>query len=231
MRVALVAQGPTAAGYLQLALQDGSRHEKFDQTWIVNKFTGLIESDLVFHMDDFRVQEARAAAGNTAVAKMLDEMKRTKTTIITSRAYDEYPTAKAFPLGAVINDLGFPYFNGTIAYAIAYAIHTKVKELSLFGCDFAWANSPAKVERGRGCCEYWLGRAHGRGMVVRVLELSTLLDGGKPQLYGYDTQRVKMEREPDGSTRVSFEDVPMPSPEEMEKRYDHTDFTNLRRVG
>lgn len=227
-RVAIVALGPTAAGYVEVAQKCGHRFGRFDQTWVINKFAGILEADLIFHMDDFRVQEVRAAAGNTVVAGMLGSMKVAKCPIITSREYSEYPTAQAFPLQDVINNLGFPYFNGTCAYAIAYAAHIGVKELNLFGMDFAWEAAPKKVERGRGCCEYWIGRCHGLGMQVNVISYSTLLDGGQPQFYGYDTCAVKMEVGSNKLVRVSLEDRPVPTAEEMEKRYDHTDFANLK---
>lgn len=230
MKVALVALGPTAAGYVELSQKFGSRHKMFDQTWVVNKFAGLFEADLIFHMDDFRLQERRAEAGNHVIGEMLKEMKATKTPIITSRCYEDYPSAEAYPLQEVVNTFGFPYFNGTVSYAIAYAALKGVTELSCFGCDFAWANTPQKVERGRACCEYWIGRAMERGMRVRVLEYSNLLDGGKPQLYGYDSQTVTIRQGASGDLVLSFEDKPLPTAEEIERRYDHTDFSNLKGV-
>src|SRR5690606_26683501 len=111
--------------------------------------------------------------------RMLDSMGNAKCPIVTSRRYERDPQSEAYPLQAVINEFGFPYFNGTVAYAIPYAWLKGVKELSLFGCDYAWLNQPQKAERGRGCCEYWIGRVMERGMKVRVLSMSTLLDGGR----------------------------------------------------
>jgi hypothetical protein len=204
----------------------GSRRRAFDQVWVVNKFAGLFEADLIFHMDDFAMQEARAAAGNVAIGNMLNEMRRTTTPIITSRRYEHYPTSREFPLEEVVKKFGFAYFNGTVAYAIAYAAlrHEEIREIDLFGCDFAWQNTPAKVEKGRACCEYWLGRCHQLGMRIGVLSYSSLFDGGTPQFYGYDSRDVVIN--PDRS--ISFKNKPLPSVEEIEARYDHTVEQKLR---
>ena len=228
-RVAIVALGPTATGYINIAQQYGSRSVHFDQVWIVNRFAGVLEADMIFHMDDLRVQEGRAVNGNYSVGNMLKEFKKTKLPIMTSRRYEDYPTSVEYPLEEVINEVaGMPYFNGTVAYAVAYAIYKRVKQLSLFGCDYAWADTPHKCEAGRACCEYWIRAAQDRGMVVKVLDLSTLLNGGKPEFYGYDTRQVNLSVV-NGKAKITFTEKTPPSAEEMEKRYDHTDMSNLKR--
>lgn len=219
-KVALVALGPTAAGYMELVQKAGSRRAAFDEVWVVNHLTGLLEADLIFHMDDFKIQEARAEAGNTRVKNMLEEMKATKTPIMTSRAYPEYPSATAYPLERVINETRSAYFNSTIAYAMAWAYVEPVDELSLFGLDFYWPNDPRRMEIGKGCAEYWIAKLQERRCHVQVLEYSTLFNGGKPQFYGYDTQTVLLSFTPRGVV-VGFEDCDPPTAEEIEKRYTH----------
>jgi uncharacterized membrane protein YecN with MAPEG domain len=39
----------------------GGRHKFCDETWVINAFGDILACDRVFHMDDVRIQEIRAA--------------------------------------------------------------------------------------------------------------------------------------------------------------------------
>lgn len=231
--VVILGLGPSLETYLDLVKRLGGRKRFADEVWGINALGDILQCDRIFHMDDVKLQERRAAAApDSNIAVMVEWLRRHPGPIVTSRAYPDYPGLVEFPLEAVINDLGYVYFNGTCAYAVAYAIHLGVKRISLFGCDFTYPNSH-HAERGRACVEFWLGVAHQRGIELCFSDRTSLLDqiedlraGGEAPPYGYDAVDVKVERRPDGSAAVSFTPKELPTAAEIERRYDHTQHPN-----
>jgi hypothetical protein len=226
-RVALVALGPSLDVYVDVCRRLGGRKRLADETWVVNALGDVIEHDRVFHMDDVRIQEVRAGAEPSSnIAVMLEWMRAHPGPIYTSRAYPDYPGLVEFPLEAVLQDLGEPYFNSTIAYAVAYAIHIGVRSLSIFGCDFTYPNSH-DAEKGRACVEFWIGVAMQRGLEVQVADRSSLMDmvEGRP-LYGYGkygTRDVAISHTPKGRLKVRFTERPqLPDAQAIEAAYDHS---------
>jgi hypothetical protein len=198
--------------------------------WAINALGDVLACDRVFHMDDVRVQEVRAAAqpdGN--IANMLGWLRTHPGPIYTSRTHRDYPGLVEFPLEAVINALGFAYLNSTAAYAVAYAVFLGVKKISLFGCDFTYQNAH-HAERGRACVEYWLGFARARGIEIATPSTSSLLDACVPwgeKLYGYDLVDVAVAERPAGGYVVTLaEHGRLPTAEEIEARYDHSRHPN-----
>jgi hypothetical protein len=223
--VAILGLGPSLEHYLDRTKRLGGRRQMADQVWAINALGDILQCDLTFHMDDIRVQEIRAAArpdGN--IAAMVAWLRHHPGRVITSRAHPAYPCLEEFPLQAVINDLGSHYFNSTVAYAVAYAIHRRASEISLFGCDFTYANAH-HAEQGRACVEYWLGIATARGIVIGLPAETALMDACEQPakgLYGYDTVELRKSIDADGVLRVEM--VPhdrLPTAEEIEGRYDH----------
>lgn len=228
--IALLAYGPSLHQYVSLANGLGGREALADQVWAVNGVGSTMGCDAVFHMDDVRIQEIRAAAdpeGN--IAAMLAWLKRAKKPVFTSRAHPDYPALIEYPLEAVLNATGgVPYFNSTPAYAIglALALYGGDLILSLFGLDYTYANAH-HAEKGRACIEYWLGRACALGADVRISDRSSLLDSCEPfTLYGYaplGSYAPQLSRRADGSVKVAFEErLALPSAEEIERAYDHS---------
>lgn len=229
MHVAILGLGPSLSAYVDIAKRLGSRRRLCDEVWGINAVGSVIECDRVFHMDDVRIQEIRAAARpDSNIAAMLEWLKGRRPSdgpVYTSIPKKGYPGLVAFPLEDVINDLGYAYFNGTAAYAAALAIHIGARKISLFGCDYSYPNAH-DAERGRGCLEYWLGFARARGIEIMVAGSSSLLDAcvsDDERLYGYDTVSVAIEAPEDGPARVSFTARDrLPSADEIERRYDHS---------
>lgn len=224
--VSIIGLGPTDSAYIDTVKRLGGRHAYCDETWVINAHGDIIAADLIFHMDDVRIQEARAAARpGCNIDNMLKWMRNHPGPIYTSRAHPDYPGLLEFPLEDVINAVGYDYFNNTAAYAIAYAVYLGVEKISLWGIDFTWGNA-AHAERGKACCEYWIGRAMARGIKISVAGQSTLLDAYVPaesRLYGYDTLDVKIADQPDGTLKVAMsEKTKIPTAEEIEARYDHS---------
>ncbi len=227
--VSIIGLGPSEAAYTDTIKRLGGRHAYCDETWVINSLGDGLAADLIFHMDDVRIQEVRAAAkpdGN--IAKMLEWMRKHPGPIMTSRAHPDYPGLVEFPLEDVLNKLGYDYFNSTAAYAVAYAIYIGVEKISLWGIDYTLPNAH-DAEKGRACVEYWIGRAMALGIQVAIPRRSSLLDALVPQnerLYGYGvlgSRDVDIVEQPDGSVKVLYaERTELPTAAEIEDAYDHS---------
>lgn len=227
--VVLLGLGPSVEQYLQIVKRLGSRKAFADEVWGINALGDIIQCDRVFHMDDVRIQTARAEAKpDSNIAAMLKWMRTHPGPIYTSRLHPDFPGLVEFPLEDVINETGYAYFNSTAAYAVAYAILIGVQKITIFGFDFTYPNAH-DAEKGRACVEFWLGMAAARGIQLSICKFSTLMDACSPfdeRLYGYDTVHVDMEHGEDG-TRVRYrERAEIPTAEEIEARYDHSKHPN-----
>lgn len=230
--IVILGLGPSLNQYVDLARRLGGRRKLGDEVWAINALGDVLACDRVFHMDDVRIQEVRAAAlPKSNIAAMLSWLRTHPGPIYTSRLHPDYPGLVEFPLEAVLNDLGFPYFNSTAAYAVALAIHEGASTISLFGIDYTYANAHS-AEQGRGCVEFWLGLAYQRGIEINVSEASSLLDtcrGGAERFYGYGrlgSRDVVIDEIPVGrgkiTARVSYRERPsLPTADEIEAAYDH----------
>ena len=230
MHVSIIGLGPSAGAYFDLVKRLGGSSAYCDEVWGINAIGDTLRCDRIFHMDDMRVQEARAAAnpdGN--IAAMVRWLQRHPGPVITS--VPRYPGHIAFPLEEVLaagyDTGGAPYFNSTAAYAVAYAIHIGVTHISLFGIDYTLPNRH-EAEQGRACVEFWLGIAAANGIIITVPEQTSLLDACAPdreRLYGYDCVDVTLS-ESGGGLKVVMTDRPTPDAAEIERRYDHNKHPN-----
>jgi len=223
--VSIIGLGYSAEAYMDHTKRIGGRHAYCCETWSINALGNILQSDLIFHMDDVRIQEIRAKASpESNIAVMLQGLKKHAGPIMTSRAHEDYPGFVEFPLVDVLNHFKAGYFNNTAAYAVAYAVYIGVKKICLFGMDYTYPNAH-DAERGRACVEYWIGRAAERGIAVEIPQRSTLLDtcaGVREQFYGYDTVDLDIKKDAKGVFNIDFSlrEV-LPTAEEIEHRYDH----------
>ena len=223
-KVALLGLGPSIALYLDTAKRLGGRRKIADETWAINALGDVFAADRVFHMDDIRVQMARAAASpDSNIAAMVEWLRQHPGPIYTSTPHPEFPGMVEFPLEDVLNRVPFTYFNNTCSYAIAFAVFLGVKKLSLWGIDFTYPDAHS-AEKGRGCVEFWLGYAAARGMQLEIAGTSTLMDANvapAERWYGYDYDDLVLRQD---GTRCRVDRVPRakgPTAEEIEDRYDH----------
>ena len=232
--VSIVGLGPSMNDFVELTKRLGGRRAYCDEVWGINCVGDVLACDRVFHMDDVKVQEARAAARpGSNIDAMVKWLKTYRGIVYTSRVRDGYPCLVAFPLQDVLNggydsNGGAPYFNSTAAYAVAYAIHIGVRHISLWGVDYTLPNVHT-AERGRACVEFWLGIAAARGVEISLPEHTTLLDACAPEaerLYGYDCVDVTFETQADGKVALTFADREAPTAAEIERRYDHSKHPN-----
>lgn len=223
--VAIVGLGNTCEAYLSLTKRLGGRKPFFDQVWGINALGDVLNCDLVFHMDDVRIQQMRAAANPTGnIANMLAWLKTYRGKVMTSRKVKGYPGLVEFPLQDVLNATGWAYFNNTAAYAVAYAIFLGVKRISLFGIDFSYANSH-DAEKGRACVEFWLGMAAARGIAISIAQKSALMDmcvGKDEKTYGYDCVDIDWSGEIGKRTLTFSPRKTIPTVDDIERRYDHS---------
>jgi len=227
--VAIVGLGPSVNQFIEVTKRLGGSSAFCDEVWGINALGDVLKCDKVFHMDDIRIQESRAEARpQSNIANMVRWLKSYDGTVITSREHPDYPCLEAFPLERAINELGHAYFNNTAAYAVAYAILSGVKKISLFGCDYTYPNAH-DAEKGRACVEFWLGYARAKGIKVAMPKTTTLMDAlytDDERLYGYDTVHVNVSGNP-GSFSVAFEERDtIATADEIEERYDHSAHPN-----
>lgn len=232
--VAIIGLGPSCAAFFEMTRRLGGASAYCDEVWGINAIGDVLRCDRIFHMDDLKVQEARAAAnpdGN--IAAMVRWLKTHPGPVYTSRLRPGYPGLVEFPLEDVLNakhdgNGGAPYFNSTAAYAIAFAIHLGVEQISLFGLDYTLPNSH-RAEQGRACCEFWLGIAAARGVEITIPGTSSLMDAcatDRDRLYGYDCVDVAL-IEDGARLRVAFTDrAEEVDAREIERRYDHGKHPN-----
>ena len=224
-KLAIVGLGPSSHVYIDDVDRAGDRKKLYDETWTFNSYCSVISSDRLFHMDDVKVQELRAKAGNVRVQNMLEAMKRYEGPIYTSFPEKEYPAMIPYPLPKIVAHYNSFYFSTTPPYAAALAGLEGWDEVSFYGMDYTWP-SVAGAESGRAGMEYWVGRLQGMGIKVRVPPASSLLDSRLStakdiKLYGFDRVRVYLEDRGPNSAALLFEDKPLPSAEEIEARYNH----------
>ncbi|MBV5268972.1 MAG: hypothetical protein JZU55_02475 [Afipia sp.] len=233
--VAIVGLGPSCASCFELTRRLGGVSAYCDEVWGINAIGDVLRCHRIFHMDDLKVQEARAEAkpdGN--IAAMVRWLKSHPGPVYTSIVREGYPGLVPFPLQDVLNrsadhNGGAPYFNSTAAYAVAFAVHLGVKRISLFGLDYTLANSH-HAEQGRACVEFWLGIAASRGIEITIPDTSSLMDAcatDRDRLYGYDCVDVVLKNQEDGTVKVEFTArADTPTAAEIEARYDHAKHPN-----
>jgi len=228
--VVILGLGPSAEAYMDLAKRLGNRRRLCDEVWAINALGDVVQCDRIFHMDDVRIQEIRAAARpKSNIAAMLEWMKSHPGPIYTSRLHPDYPGLIEFPLEDVINSCGVAYLNNTAAYAVAFAVHIGVKRITMFGCDYTYPNAH-DAEKGRACTEFHLGIAKERGVAIGLPDRTSLMDAISTQqdrLYGYDTLDIEFEGDGDEPVKVIFTPrEALPSADEIEARYDHSKHPN-----
>lgn len=179
--VAIIAMGNSHFDFTNRCAVAGGRKQVADEIWAINAMAGIIQCDRAIMMDPTSYIE-EALEG-------YDWLKADPGfPIYSSEAVDGREWIIEYPLEEVLNSLQFPYFNTTVAYAIALAIAGGAKTIQLYGCDFTYTDLHS-AESGRACCEFWIREALNRGIRVEMAKTTTLLDQyNSRKLYGYKTQ-------------------------------------------
>lgn len=230
--VAIVAMGESSRTFMASAANKGGK--LVDEVWAINAMGGVIQHDRLFHMDDMRIQQARADKSDGSIAGMMKWLPDNSAPVYTSKVYPEYPCAVEYPIEWVLNRTKHCYFNNTVPYALAFAIALGVKHVHLYGCDYSYARDAHHREKGRACLEYWLGIAGTHGIAVTVPNDTSLLDAneklGRDTLYGYDAEWLTVEMTESGFNvaRVDRRQEDIPTADQMTIRYSHNEATEKR---
>ncbi len=182
MNVAIVGLGGSYSDYISARVAS----QEFDEVWGINCIGAIIHVDKTFMMDPVsRFLDTENAGSQTGVARRF--LKENKKPIVTCQLDKRVKQLELFPLKEVATELGFCYFNNTVAYAVAYAIWSKATKICLYGIDYTNKNV-SMAESGRACVEFWCAIAVSKGIKIEVAHKSTLLDTNVPdneKLYGY----------------------------------------------
>ncbi len=87
------------------------------------------------------------------------------------RPVPEIPTAQQYPTEVILKEFG-RYFTNSVSWMIALAIYEGADEIGVFGVDMAHGTEYASQKPS---CEYFLGWAKGRGILLHIPEVSDLL--------------------------------------------------------
>jgi hypothetical protein len=181
--VAIVAMGLSHKEFILAK----THSQPIDEVWAINAMAGVVFHDRVFMMDPAsRFLDSEDSGSQTGIMRAV--LAKHTGPIYTCELDDRCPGLVEYPLEEVVNAIGTWYLNNTVAYAIAFAIAAKVKQLMVYGVDFSYKGSVHFAEAGRACCEFLLSKAIDRGIKVGVAQGSSLLDTNTPakeKLYGY----------------------------------------------
>ena len=131
MKIAIVGLGGSFSDYASARIAS----QEFDEIWGINCIGGIIHVDKTFMMDPVsRFLDTENAGTQTGIARKF--LKENKKPIITCQLDKRVKQLELYPLKEVATELKFCYFNNTVAYAVAYAVWSKVKTICLYGIDF-----------------------------------------------------------------------------------------------
>lgn len=177
MRIAILAKGPSLARF--------PGRGEFDQVWGLNQLGKSHDLDLLFVMDDLI---HRMPAWDQDFPEWLKSYDKP---IVTSKAYEEWPTSTEYPIQEHCFEFGIPLglaMYSTVDYMLAYGILNRVDEMHLYGVD---CSHPKREERARVSIAMWIGVAQSKGIRVVTQKESffnwyTVPGVGYEQgLYGY----------------------------------------------
>jgi len=95
-----------------------------------------------------------------------------------------------YPIKAICDEFGLPYFTSTPAYMIALAIFRGYKIINLVGIDYLPSDETHKPMKA--CVEAWCGIAIRSGCHISIAEGSAVLkpDKGCYNFYGYEVDQL-----------------------------------------
>ena len=205
-RIALVALGPSCRTFVRESLSNPTMDNPFDQVWTLNRGIRGFQHDLLFCMDDLKWLEKK----NDGYSNYLKKHDRP---IITSTVYPDYPMSVAYPLQEVLETITDDVFTvNTVAYMLAYAIHIRVKETTVYGADFVYPDGNT-AEFGGQAVAYLMGMMRHFELIHRIPGDSTMLYAnkvkagphghiGRMPYYGYHRIEKMAEEEEKENARV-----------------------------
>ena len=161
MRIAILANGETVNNIHR----NPTLTKKYDQLWGINQQATWkgITLDKCFVMDDLKLRMPFYSGYD-----FTDWLKTYKHPIVTSRAYEEWPTSEAYPIVEICHYFGLPLGTSMYSspdYMIALAVYMGATRIDLFGVDMVETNKNS-AEMVMSTAQ-WIGAALARGVLVR----------------------------------------------------------------
>ena len=100
-------------------------------------------------------------------------------------------TQENYPFKAVAETIGQAYWNSSIAYAMALAIHEGAREIAIYGVDMDGTDEYAYQKANM---EYLIGVARGRGIQVYIPPQSALCKFAPSGIKFYDHEPTYVDR-------------------------------------
>lgn len=173
LKVAIIGLSPSTHDQ---APWDDPTWEKWGLPWD----SAWVRMDRLFEMHDMRLLESKHSK------RPKDYIARLQTAnvpLYMQKAY--FPSAIAYPFKVA------RYYNSSVAYAMALAIHDGAEEIGLWGIDMADAEEYAYQ---RPNMEYLIGLAEGKGIKVYIPEESTLCKFSHDGIRFYNHSPVYVDR-------------------------------------
>ena len=165
MRLAILALG---ASLKQYPGKGGDQYKNpYDQVWALNGmafFPDCQDIDRLYVMDDL-VYRLPVYSGEE-LAKSLQKYEKR---IITSRVYNDWPTAERFPIEDCVEEFGLPLgiaMYSSPDYMIAHALMDGFTSIDLFGVD----NLDKVAPEMTSSTAKWIGVAQSRGVTVNTFQ-------------------------------------------------------------
>lgn len=160
LKVAVIGLSPTTHGK---APWIDAEWQKWGLPWDAH----WARLDRAFELHDLRLLEGEHSRRG---ADYMDRLRGIGS-LFMQEAYPSIGNAMRYPFEAVAESIGAYYFNSSIAYALALAIHEGAEEIGIWGVDMKGEDEYAYQ---RPNMEYLIGVARGKGIKVYVPDESPL---------------------------------------------------------
>ena len=154
--------------------------DQWDEVWCLNR--AYVKNKRVDRMFCFHEPDEFSEG-------FLAEINALDVPVYMRESREDIPTSLAYPVNAVVEDLGHTFFVSSVAYMLAMAIYERVDRIGCFGM-YSFLDS---FEYGHHlhCINFWVGMAMGRGIDVHMGPGVCLAQpfSWQPSMYGYYTQR------------------------------------------
>lgn len=161
MKVAIIGLSPTTHG---LAPWRDPSWEKWGLPWDVGYWRVM---DRLFEMHDMRLLESEHSKRKDGY---LGAIADAGVPLYMQEAYGGM-NAIRYPFEAVAETIGAAYWNSSIAYAMALAIHEGAEEIGIYGVDMKGDDEYGYQKPNM---EYLVGLARGKGIKVTIPDESPL---------------------------------------------------------
>ena len=132
-----------------------------------------------FEMHDMRLLDSKRSKRKAGYLERLAECPA----LYLQAPDDRLPDARIYPFDAVAESIGGYYWNSSIAYALALAIHEQAEEIAIFGVDMDGTDEYAYQKPN---LEYLIGIARGKGIKVTIPAASPLCKFNPTGIWFYD---------------------------------------------